>query len=54
MNEVPDYPPSSLIDANMAGWKAAKYGVPFAQNPFKEGTQANFEWSKGWLSCNRS
>lgn len=54
MNDLPDYPPSSLIDANMAGWKAAKYGIPIAHNPFKEGTQAYFEWRNGWLSGNRS
>lgn len=38
MNNVPEFPPSSLINAFESRWKAARNGILFVANPNRVGS----------------
>ncbi|WP_174959657.1 hypothetical protein [Burkholderia aenigmatica] len=37
-----------------AGWRDARAGIPFHENPFTRGALARFErhWGRGWAAAN--
>lgn len=51
-DNVPEFPPSDLIDAWRAGWDACCHGAPFAANPHLPNTYARRQWADGWLAAN--
>lgn len=52
MDNTPEFPPSTVIDAWKAGWVAHRAGLPFAANPHRAGLHAHQQWRSGWLDSN--